>query len=252
MPGLFEGKVAVVTGGANGIGRACATRFHAEGAKVAALDIEADALESLRAELGGDQSRLVPYVLDLKNRPAIVETFAKISAEMGSVDILVNNAGGTARERISEFWCSDPEVWDHVIGLCLMTTLMCTRQVVPQMRERRSGKIISIASDTPMRGDVKRSDYAAAKLGIIGFSRSLARELAPFNVNVNYVCPGPTRTRVVERLPDGMFSQAEATIPLGRANEPSDIADAVAFLASEQSRNVTGQALVVNGGRHFY
>jgi len=248
--GAFAGKVVVVTGGANGIGLACVKRFHADGAKVAALDVEDDALAKLKAELG--DARVVPYVVDLKSRTAIVETFKRIEADLGPVDMLVNNAGGTARDRTSEFWCSEPETWDYVIGLCLMATLMCTRQVVPGMRERRSGKIVSIASDSPMRGDPKRCDYSAAKFGIVGFSRSLAKELAPFNVNVNWVAPGPTRTRVVERLPDNMFAKAEAGIPLGRANEPSDIANGVAFLCSEQARNVTGQALVVNGGRHFY
>ena len=252
MTKRFEGKVAVVTGGANGIGRASARKFAQEGARVAVLDIEDGPLAettSLITEAGGEA---LAMTVDLLDRKQIVEAFARIEREFGPVDILLNNVGQTARERASEFWNSDPEVWDFVVGISLMTTLSCSRQVVPSMRERRSGKIVNIASDSPIAGDHGIADYAAAKAGVMGFTRSLARELAPFGVNVNSVCPGGTNTRGPRRLPKETFDRALAAIPMGRMCEPEDIANGVAFLASEDSRFVTGQALVINGGRVFY
>lgn len=120
------------------------------------------------------------------------------------------------------------------------------------MRDRREGKIISTASDSPLIGDANISDYAAAKAGVMGFTRSLARKLAPFGVNVNAVCPGPIRTRMVDLLPKEQIETANAGIPMGRMGEPFEIANAVLFLASDQSNFITGQALVVNGARVFY
>ena len=120
------------------------------------------------------------------------------------------------------------------------------------MRDRKKGKIVSTASDSPLIGDVNIADYSAAKAGVMGFTRSLAREMAPFNVNVNCVCPGPTRTRMVDLLPKAQADSSVAGVLMGRWGEPSEIANAVYFLASDQSDFITGQALVVNGGRVFY
>jgi acetoacetyl-CoA reductase/3-oxoacyl-[acyl-carrier protein] reductase len=252
MTKRFEGKVAVVTGGANGIGRASARKFAQEGARVAVLDIEDGPLAETTALITEAGGEALAMAVDLLDRKQIVDAFARIERELGPVDILLNNVGQTARERASEFWNSDPEVWDFVVGISLMTTLSCSRQVVPSMRERRSGKIVNIASDSPIAGDHGIADYAAAKAGVMGFTRSLARELAPFGVNVNSVCPGGTNTRGPRRLPKETFDRALAAIPMGRMCEPEDIANGVAFLASEDSRFVTGQALVINGGRVFY
>jgi acetoacetyl-CoA reductase/3-oxoacyl-[acyl-carrier protein] reductase len=252
MTKRFEGKIAVVTGGANGIGRASARKFAEEGARVAVLDIEEGPLSETTALIREAGGEVLALTVDLLDRAQIVEAFARIERELGPVDILLNNVGQTARERASEFWNSDPEVWDFVVGVSLMTTLSCSRQVVPSMRERRTGKIVNIASDSPIAGDHGIADYAAAKAGVMGFTRSLARELAPFGVNVNSVCPGGTNTRGPRRLPKETFDRALAAIPMGRMCEPEDIANGVAFLASEDSRFVTGQALVINGGRVFY
>ncbi|MET0744910.1 MAG: SDR family oxidoreductase [Microvirga sp.] len=252
MTKRFEGKVAVVTGGANGIGRASARKFAQEGARVAVLDIEDGPLAETTALITEAGGEALAITINLLDRPQIVEAFARIERELGPVDILLNNVGQTARERASEFWNSDPEVWDFVVGVSLMTTLSCSRQVVPSMRERRTGKIVNIASDSPIAGDHGIADYAAAKAGVMGFTRSLARELAPFGVNVNSVCPGGTNTRGPRRLPKETFDRALAAIPMGHMCEPEDIANGVAFLASEDARFVTGQALVINGGRVFY
>lgn len=251
MSGSF-GKIAVVTGGANGIGRASAVHFARAGAAVAILDIEAGPLEETAAAIRAAGGRALPIALDLTDRKQVVEAFARIRAELGAVDVLLNNVGQTAREKITEFWRSEPETWDFVIGVSLMTTLMCSRQVVGDMRERRSGKIVSIASDSPLAGDPNIADYSAAKLGVVGFTRSLAREMAPFGVNVNAVAPGATNTRGPRRMADDALARVVAQIPMGSMCEPEDIANAVGFLASEQARFITGQVLVVNGGRVFY
>jgi len=252
MNAPLKGRIAVVTGSGNGIGRACAMRFAQEGADVAILDIEQDALNEVADSLKQFGNRVLPIHLDLTQRPLVVDAFAKIRRDLGDVDILHNNVGQTARQRITDFCSSEPEVWDFVIGVSLMPTIMCSRQVAPIMRDRKKGKIVSTASDSPLIGDVNIADYSAAKAGVMGFTRSLAREMAPFNVNVNCVCPGPTRTRMVDLLPKAQADSSVAGVLMGRWGEPSEIANAVYFLASDQSDFITGQALVVNGGRVFY
>ena len=253
MPMRFEDKTAVITGGANGIGRASAMRFAQGGARVVILDIEEDraleVVEDIRATTGATATS---YALDLTVGEQIRDTFHEIATDVGPVDVLLNNVGQTARENATEFWLSKPETWNFVINVSLMSVLHATHQVVPQMRERGSGKIVCIASDSAIIGDAGIADYAAAKAGVMGFVRSLARELAPFKINVNAVCPGMTRTRGPLKLPKEVYEASLNGIPWREACEPEDIAASVAFLASEDARYITGQALVVNGGRVFY
>ena len=249
----FPGKVAVVTGGANGIGRASAVHFALEGAAVAILDIEAGPLEEAAEAIRRTGSRALPIALDLTDRKQVTEAFAQVTSELGAVDILLNNVGQTAREKVTEFWRSEPETWDFVIGVSLMTTLMCSRLVVGGMRERRSGKIVSIASDSPLAGDPNIADYSAGQDWAWSASpgRWRARS-APFGVNVNAVAPGATNTRGPRRMAGDALARVVAQIPMGSMCEPEDIANAVGFLASEQARFITGQLFVVNGGRVFY
>jgi NAD(P)-dependent dehydrogenase (short-subunit alcohol dehydrogenase family) len=248
----FAGRVAVVTGGANGIGRAISLAFAQEGADVAILDREAGPLEETAELVRKEGVKALPLVGDLTDRQQVEALFASVKADLGPVDMLTNNVGQTARENYSEFYLAKPETLEFVIGVSLMTTLMCSRQVVNDMRERRSGKIVSISSDSAMNGDIGTVDYAAAKSGVLGFTRALARELGPFKVNVNAVCPGPTNTRAMQRIPKDAYERAKNAIPLGELSEPEDIANAVIFLSSEKARFITGQTLMVNGGRVFY
>lgn len=252
MSERFKGKVAVVTGGANGIGRASALRFAEEGADVAILDIEPGPLEESAGRVLATGRRVLALPLDLTDIVAVEAAFATIRDKLGPVDVLLNNVGQTARERATEFWCSEPHIWDFVIRVSLMTTLNCSRQVVPEMRARKIGRIVSIASDSALIGDEQVADYAAAKAGVIGFTRSLARELAPFKINVNAIAPGPTKTRGPLRLPKDVYDRTVAMVPMGELCDPEDIANAVAFLASDEARFITGQVLAVNGGRIFH
>lgn len=248
----FAGKVAVVTGAGNGIGRAAAIAYAREGADVAIFDREADPLAETAELLRAEGVRVVPVVGDMTKQEEVTAAFEKARKDLGPIDMLLNNIGQTARENYSEFYLAKPETLQFVINVSLMTTLMCSRQVVEEMRERRTGKIVSISSDSAMNGDIGTVDYASAKSGVLGFTRALARELGPFKINVNAVCPGPTNTRAMQRIPRDAYERAKNAIPLGELCEPEDIANAVVFLSSEKARFITGQTLMVNGGRVFY
>ena len=246
--GRLEGKRAVVTGAAMGLGRASAIAMAEEGAALVLLDREADGLEETAGLVRACGGAAEAMVLDLRDAAQIATTFQAVAAR-GAIDILLNNVGGSARERAREFWESDPAVWQDVIGISLFPTLHCSRQVVGEMRARGSGKIVNIASDAPLVGDLRHCDYSAAKGGVIGFTRSLARELAPFAVNVNAVCPGPIRTRALEQLPKDMVDKVAESIPMKRFARAEEVARVIVFLASPDADFMTGQSLVVDGGR---
>ncbi|MFP1645393.1 SDR family NAD(P)-dependent oxidoreductase [Pontitalea aquivivens] len=248
----FAGKIAVVTGAGNGIGRACALAYARAGADVAVFDREAEALAETAGMVRAAGVRALPVAADMTVQDQVAAAFDQARRDLGPIDILVNNIGQTARENYSEFWQAKPETLQFVIGVSLMTTLMCSRQVVGQMRERRTGKIVSVSSDSAFNGDIGTVDYASAKSGVLGFTRSLARELGPYKVNVNAVCPGPTNTRAMQRIPKDAYERARNAIPLGELCEPEDIANAVLFLSGDQARFITGQTLLVNGGRVFH
>lgn len=240
----LEGRVCVVTGAANGIGRASALRLAREGGRLALLDRESEPLAALAGEIGA-----LGISADCTQRAEIEAAFRRIEAECGPVEVLFNNVGQSARERASEFWASEPETWDFVLNVSLRTTMLATRQVVGGMRERRAGNIINMSSESAFYGDLGLVDYSAAKMGVIGFTRALARELAPFRVNVNAVAPGAIRTRAHDRLPAEVIDRIRDSTPMGYIGEPADVGNVVAFLASEDSRFITGQTLLIDGGR---
>ena len=246
----IEGKVAVVTGAANGIGEAISKALADEGARVALLDQDAQGLERVSSAIGGTPSSIA-HKLDLTDRDAVRKAFSQIRSDLGPVDILVNNVGQAPRERAQEFSEADPALWDFIIDVSLKTTLFCSQQVIGAMRERRSGKIVNISSEAPFTGGVRSPEYTAAKAGVIGFTRALARNLAPYSVNVNSVAPGPIMTAAMDSFPAQQLERIKASVAMGRLGQPEEIADAVCFLVGERASFITGQTLLVNGGSVF-
>ncbi|MGO4737048.1 SDR family NAD(P)-dependent oxidoreductase [Bosea sp. 2KB_26] len=242
----FLGKTVAITGAAHGIGAATARRFLAEGASVAVIDREAD---DFAEALGAfPPQRQFSLVGDCTDAAVLAEFHARTIAAFGPVDILFNNVGQSGRERATQFHESEEEVWRFVLEVSLFTAMRMSRLVAPAMRER-GGRIINMSSDAALVGDAGLADYAAAKMGIIGFTRSLARELAPHRVTVNAVAPGAIRTRAHDRLTPAVIERIKATTPAGFIAEPEDVAGCVAFLASDDARYVTGQTLLIDGGR---
>jgi NAD(P)-dependent dehydrogenase (short-subunit alcohol dehydrogenase family) len=249
MTGKLEDRVAVVTGAGNGIGRASALCLARDGADLLLMDREGEAVESTAEAVRALGRDALALRVDCTSDEEVAAAFAQGRERFSRIDILFNNVGQSARERASEFWQSEPEVWRFVIDVTLMTTLRVTRHVVGDMRHRRSGKIINMSSESALFGDTGLADYAAAKMGVIGFTRSLARELAPFRVNVNAVCPGAIRTRAHDRLPKEVIDRVRNSVPMGYVAEPEDVGNVVSFLASEDSRYITGQSILIDGGR---
>ena len=249
VEGRLSGRIAVVTGAANGIGRASALRLAREGADLVLVDREGDPLQEAARAVEAAGRPALPIVADWTDPDAVQAAVTAVRQRFGRIDILFNNVGQIARERASEFHLSTEETWRFVIEVSLLTTMRATRLVVEEMRARRSGRIVNMSTESAFYGDVGFVDYAAAKMGVVGFTRSLARELAPFHVNVNAVCPGAIRTRAHDRLPKEVIDKVRTSVPMGYVAEPEDVAGVVAFLASDDARYITGQSILIDGGR---
>jgi 3-oxoacyl-[acyl-carrier protein] reductase len=241
-------KVAVVTGAASGIGKAVAERLARDSCAVVILDINEEGGSQVASELRKRGGQALFVRLDVTQEADVKETFQKIISDHGRIDVLVNVAGGSLhRHKIEEF---SFDHWQAVIDVNLTSTFLCCRAVTALMKSQKSGAIVNISSDIGFSGDPNRSAYAAAKAGIVGFSKTLALELAPFGVRANVVAPGRIATkRVRATYSDAEWEAAAQRIPLGRAGQPQDVAEAVAFLASDASKHMTGQTLHINGGR---
>ena len=240
MEERFHDRVVVITGGGLGIGAATARRFAAEGALVAVMDL---ACEEVQGQVA------LPVVGDCTDAAQMSAFFDRVESQLGSVEVLFNNVGQSAREKGGPFLSSAETTWRFVVEVSLFTALRASRRVAPGMRERGSGRIVNMSSDAAFVGDVGLADYAAAKMGVVGFTRSLARELAPHGVTVNAVCPGAIRTRAHDRLAPEVLERIRAGTPAGFIAEPADVAALVAFLASDEARFITGQTILVDGGR---
>jgi acetoacetyl-CoA reductase/3-oxoacyl-[acyl-carrier protein] reductase len=249
----LTGRIAMVTGAANGIGRGCALRLASEGADVAIIDRDGDALAAVASEIEASGRRALYFGGDCCD-PAVAAAFvARAEQELGGVDILVNNVGQSARERQGPFLESEEATWRFVLEVNLFTTMRFSRLVTPGMSRRGYGRIINMSSESAFAGGAGSHDYAAAKMAIIGFTRSIARQLASSGITANAVCPGVTRTAAIERATASghveVVEKARAEILLGIIGEPEDIAAMVALLASEEGRFITGQSILINGGR---
>lgn len=246
----MNNKVALVTGGGRGIGRAISLRLAEEGAKVAIADILENDAAQVVAEIkqNGGQALLVKTdVTDLEQVRTCVQT---VTDTWGQVDILVNNAGW---DKLEPFVESKPETWEKVIAINLKGPISFCHAVLPQMIARKAGKIISISSDAGRVGSTGEAVYSACKAGVIGFSKTLARELARAKINVNVVCPGPTETPLLKGITGGeagakVIDAMTRAVPFRRLGQPEEIAAAVAFFASADADFVTGQVLSVSGG----
>ena len=246
----IKDKVALVTGGSRGIGRAICLRLAEEGAKVAIADIlEDEALNTADAILAaGGQAQAVRT--DVTRLDQVRACVRQVTESWGPIDVLVNNAGW---DKIEPFLHSAPETWEKVIAINLRGPINFCHTVAAQMAERGQGKIISISSDAGRVGSTGEAVYSACKAGIIGFSKTLARELARAKINVNVVCPGPTDTALLQQATSGekgakIISAMTRAVPFRRLGQPEEIANAVAFFASPDADFVTGQVLSVSGG----
>jgi NAD(P)-dependent dehydrogenase (short-subunit alcohol dehydrogenase family) len=219
-----------------------------DGFDLAIVDREGDPLAEVARMIEATGRRCLHAALDCTDAASTAAFCARAEA-FGEPHVLFNNVGQSGRERAAEFHRSDPEVWRFVVEVSLMTAMTWSRRLVPGFRERKRGRIVNMSSMSALAGDVGLVDYAAAKAGVIGFTRALARELAPSHVTVNAVAPGAIRTRAHDRLPPETIERIRTSVPLGFVAEPEDVAHAVSFLTSDGARYITGQTLLIDGGR---
>ena len=250
MRGLSERSV-IVTGGGNGIGAAVAARFGQEGAHVAVWDIDTKAAENVAAGICNGGGQAVAITCDITEYDTVAAAVAETESQLGLVDVLVNNAGWDV---FRPFLKTDPELWEQIIAINLRGVLHTHHAVLPGMCERGRGRIVNVASDAARVGSSGESVYAACKAGIVGLSKTLAREHARQGITVNVVCPGPTETALLENFmaeagnPEKLAEAFRRSVPMGRLGQPDDLAGAIAFLASEDAVYITGQVLSVSGG----
>ena len=242
----MKGKTALITGASRGIGRAIAIRLANEGARVAInFSSNVDKAEEVKQIIesnGGEAMLLQGNVADFA---AVGEMIKRIVDAWGSLDVLVNNAGITRDNLLIRM---KPEDFDVVIDTNLKGVFNCTKAVSRQMIKQRGGRIINMSSIVAINGNAGQTNYAAAKAGIIGFTKSAARELAPRGITVNAIAPGFIDTDMTAAMPEDIKHATVEKIPLGRIGAAEDIANAVAFLASEQASYITGQVLCIDGG----
>jgi 3-oxoacyl-[acyl-carrier protein] reductase len=240
-------RIAIVTGSARGIGQAIALKLAEVGADVVVNDIQsaAESLESVAAEIRAINRQSLAVTADVSSSEDVNRLVETAMSTFGRVDILVNNAGITRDQLIIRM--SD-EDWDTVMNIDLKSAFLCTRAVLRHMLKQRWGRIINIASITGLVGNPGQANYASAKAGVIGLTRSIAKEVASRSITVNAIAPGAIDTKMTQQLDENQRQEFLKRIPLGYFGTPRDIAEAVAFLASEEARYITGQVLNVDGG----
>ncbi len=241
----LEGKKAIVTGAGQGIGKAIALELARRGSDVAVCDLNADTAGATSQEIESLGRKTLALVVDVADSQAVAEAVEKTVQAFGQIDILVNNAGW---DKIQPFIDTTPDFWDKVIGINYKGVLNFSHAVCQGMAERKTGKIVNVASDAGRVGSLGETVYAGAKGGVIAFTKSLAREMARAGVHVNCICPGPTDTDLFKEQPEKVRTALERAIPFRRVAQPEDIARAVAFFASPMSDYITGQVLSVSGG----
>ncbi len=235
----FTGRTVLVTGAARGVGRAIGEHFHAAGALVYLVDWDAGAVQAAAAETG-----TAGLVADVSKTSEVEEVMRRVVAETGRIDVLVNNAG-ILRDGV--VWKLSDEDYEQVMAVHAGGTFRCTRAAVPHFRGQGRGRIINVTSYTGLRGNPGQSNYAMAKAGIIGFTKTAAKELARFGITVNAISPN-AQTRMIASIPADKRASLTAVTPMGRFADASEMAAAVAFLASDEASYITGVVLPVDGG----
>lgn len=245
--GKLDHRIAVVTGGASGIGAAVSELFAREGAKVAILDLNLERAVAYAAKIGG-AGKTMAVEADVANESMVKAAFAKVRRELGDPDILVNNAGIDTTCLLADM---PTEMWDRMIDIHLKGTFLCTREVLPAMKAKRWGRIINLSSQLAHKGAPTMTHYCAAKAGIMGFTRSLAYEVARDGITVNCINPGPINTPLLLGLPQEWLENKKKELPIGRFGEVSEVAPAALLLASDEGSYFIGASMNMNGGDYM-
>jgi 3-oxoacyl-[acyl-carrier protein] reductase len=241
----LDGKKCVVTGGGRGIGRGIALAFAQEGADVAVIDRLGDNAERVAAELTALGARAFAFGADVSDESSVIKALTDAESQLGRIDVLMNNAGINTHVKLVDMTVA---TWDEMIAVNLRSVFLCTRAVLPGMIERRWGRIISTSSQLAHKGGRELTHYAAAKAGVLGFTRSLAYEVAPYNITVNAICPGPINTDMSRVGSAEWKAQKMSELPLGRYGEVQEVAPTVVLIASDEGSYYTGASFNMNGG----
>ncbi len=241
----LNGKSAIVTGAASGIGLATAETLAAAGAVVVIADIARDKGEAAAVGIQKKGHKAEYVHLDITDDKSIAAFVETAQSKVGVIDIIVNGAGWG---QIKPFWEMPLDVWSKIVELNLVGPMKLIKALLPKMMERNGGKIVNVGSDAGRVGSSGETVYAGAKGGLIAFTKSLAREVARYNINVNCVCPGPTETPLLSAVPEKHLEAFKRAIPFRRFGKPQEVADAILFFASPRSDYITGQVLSVSGG----
>jgi 3-oxoacyl-[acyl-carrier protein] reductase len=244
----FKGQTALVTGGARGIGKAIAESLAEKGVNVALADVVLEEAEKTAREVEGLGVKTAALRLDVSDSGSVAGTFESAVKELGRLDILVNNAGITRDGLLVRM---KEEDWDSVLSVNLKGVFLCSKEAVKVMSKQRYGRIVNIASVVAFMGNPGQANYSASKAGIVGLTKTVAREYASRGITVNAVAPGFITTAMTDALPDNVKEEMKKAIPLGRFGSIEDVAGAVLFLASPGSGYITGQVLHVNGGMYM-
>lgn len=254
----FENKKVLITGSASGIGRAITRSFAAEGATIAMADLNVEGLQALVKELGQTPGKLFTYLLDVTKAAVVKEVVEKAIADLGGIDILVNDAGVS---NMQYSWKLTEEEWDFNMDVNAKGTWLVSKNVIPHLIAKKAGKIVNVASMGGLIGAPLLAHYCASKFAVVGLTESIAKELAPYGINVNAVCPGFVKTSMQDREvvweaklrsiadPEEVRQEYIKLTPMGRLGVPEDIAGLVLFLASEDARFITGTSVRVSGGQ---
>jgi 3-oxoacyl-[acyl-carrier protein] reductase len=238
-------KVSIITGAARGIGQATAVKFSKEGAKVVVCDLDAAAVAAVADEINKNGGQAIGVKLDVTKRDSVAAMIATVMAKFGRIDVLVNNAGIVMDAQLKKM---TDEQFDKVIDVNLKGTYNCARAVVDIMIEQKGGVILNASSVVGLYGNFGQTNYAATKFGVIGMVKTWSRELGKYGIRSNAVCPGFVQTPILDSMPDNVLRSMAEKVPLGRVGQPEDIANAYAFLASDEASYINGIVLEVGGG----